>query len=96
MVLFYFKDFDDWSDVGLNIAKPPGLLQLFRNYCKITIDNKEYIEQLQRKVNTQGSQILALQRENEVYSNKIRNLEKYAIINYSILSFMSVSCTRLG
>lgn len=34
-VYYYgFKDFEDWDDVGLNIPKPPNLLQLYRNYCR--------------------------------------------------------------
>ena len=70
------QDFDDWSDVGLNTPKPPGLLQLFRNYRKITVDHSEYIEQLQRKINSLTSQILALQRENEMLNVKLRNTEK--------------------
>lgn len=70
------QDFDDWSDVGLNIPKPPGLLQLFRNYHKMTVDRREYLEQLQRKLSTQTSQILALQRENETLTGKVRSLER--------------------
>lgn len=27
----YFQDFELWDDVGLNIPKPPDLLQLYRN-----------------------------------------------------------------
>ena len=72
----YLQDFDDWGDVGLNIPKPPGLLQLFRNYHKMTEDRGEYVEQLQRKLSSQTSQILALQRENETLSGKVRNLER--------------------
>ena len=29
--IFYFQDFELWDDVGLNIPKPPDLLQLYRN-----------------------------------------------------------------
>lgn len=28
---FFFQDFELWDDVGLNIPKPPDLLQLYRN-----------------------------------------------------------------
>lgn len=28
---FYRQDFELWDDVGLNIPKPPDLLQLYRN-----------------------------------------------------------------
>lgn len=31
------QDSDDWDDVGLNIAKPPGLLYLFCNYSTFTL-----------------------------------------------------------
>ena len=70
------QDFDDWGDVGLNIPKPPGLVQLFRNYHKMTEDRGEYVEQLQRKLSSQTSQILALQRENETLTAKVRSLER--------------------
>jgi hypothetical protein len=30
----FFQDFDDWDDVGLNIAQPPNLLRLYRDYDK--------------------------------------------------------------
>lgn len=26
------QDFDDWDDVGINIAKPPGLVHIYRDY----------------------------------------------------------------
>jgi hypothetical protein len=71
------QDFDDWGDVGLNTPKPPGLLQLFRNYRKITVDRLEYIDQLQKKINSLTSQILALQRENEMLNTKLRNMDKF-------------------
>lgn len=29
--MFFFQDFELWDDVGLNIPKPPDLLQLYRN-----------------------------------------------------------------
>lgn len=29
--LINFQDFELWDDVGLNIPKPPDLLQLYRN-----------------------------------------------------------------
>lgn len=28
------QDFEDWQDVGLNISKPAGLLQIYREYMK--------------------------------------------------------------
>lgn len=31
------QDFDDWDDVGLNTAKPPDLLHLYRDYGHHTI-----------------------------------------------------------
>lgn len=33
------QDFDDWDDVGLNIAKPPELLTLYREGLKQTGQN---------------------------------------------------------
>lgn len=30
------KDFDDWDDVGLNTAKPPGLRQLYLYQGQVT------------------------------------------------------------
>ena len=30
----FSQDFDDWDDVGLNIAQPPNLLRLYRDYDK--------------------------------------------------------------
>ena len=29
---FCFQDFESWDDVGLNIAQPPDLLHLYRDY----------------------------------------------------------------
>ena len=60
----------------MNIPKPPGLLQLFRNYHKMTVDRREFVEQLQRKLSSQASQIGALQRENETLSGKVRSFER--------------------
>lgn len=33
----YFQDFEDWDDVGLNTAKPPDLLHLYRDYGHHTV-----------------------------------------------------------
>ncbi|XP_042901909.1 RAB11-binding protein RELCH homolog [Parasteatoda tepidariorum] len=35
------QDFEDWDDVGLNIPKPPNLLQIYRNYNKFYYLNNE-------------------------------------------------------
>ena len=32
-----FQDFEDWDDVGLNTAKPPDLLHLYRDYGHHTV-----------------------------------------------------------
>ena len=31
------QDFEDWDDVGLNTAKPPDLLHLYRDYGHHTV-----------------------------------------------------------
>ncbi|XP_025114881.1 lisH domain and HEAT repeat-containing protein KIAA1468-like isoform X4 [Pomacea canaliculata] len=55
------QDFEDWDDVGLNMPKPPGVVQLFRDYgthtspacetqdksCQADLDSKKYTEMLQ-------------------------------------------------
>ena len=36
-IVFFPQDFDDWDDVGLNTAKPPDLLHLYRDYGHHTV-----------------------------------------------------------
>lgn len=49
---FFWQDFDDWDDVGLNIPKPPALLQLFRNYSAALLSDKERLERIQDLVSS--------------------------------------------
>ena len=40
------QDFDDWDDVGLNIPKPPTLLELFRDYSTAVLSDKERLDRI--------------------------------------------------
>lgn len=39
------EDFEDWDSVGLNVAKPPSLLRLFRDFGQHIIPQKDRTEQ---------------------------------------------------
>ena len=40
----YFQDFESWDDVGLNIAQPPDLLHLYRDYCSHVMPTSDQCE----------------------------------------------------
>ena len=43
--MLILQDFEDWDDVGLNVAKPPGLVHLYRDFSQHTnpsIDRQEF------------------------------------------------------
>lgn len=70
-ISLYFKDFDDWDDVGLNISKPPELLALYRDGLKH---------------NALNSCTISTQTENEEVQNKedcsehVSSISKYFIV----------------
>ncbi|TRY74860.1 hypothetical protein TCAL_11211 [Tigriopus californicus] len=39
------EDFEDWDSVGLNVAKPPSLLRLFRDFGQHVVPEKDQTEQ---------------------------------------------------
>lgn len=44
--LFLAQNFDDWDDVGLNIPKPPNLLELFRGCSTVVLSDKERLDRI--------------------------------------------------
>lgn len=38
------EDFEDWDSIGLNVAKPPNLLRLFRDFKRHISPTKETCE----------------------------------------------------
>lgn len=41
---FIFQDFELWDDVGLNIPKPPDLLQLYRDFGNHQVSGKDLVD----------------------------------------------------
>ena len=39
-----FQDFESWDDVGLNIAQPPDLLHLYRDYSSHVMPTSDHCE----------------------------------------------------
>lgn len=39
-----FQDFELWDDVGLNIPKPPDLLQLYRDFGNHQVSGKDLVD----------------------------------------------------
>lgn len=69
------QNFEDWDDVGLNIPKPPQLLQQLRHYNSFSLGGQEQmnrIRHLEAEVTDLNSQILALKRENESLNLRLR------------------------
>ncbi|CAB3998176.1 lisH domain and HEAT repeat-containing KIAA1468 homolog isoform X2, partial [Paramuricea clavata] len=78
------QDFDDWDDVGLNIAQPPNLLRLYRDYDKHampmaastlakTEEENAKLEETCKKLNEQLEQ---LRKENERNEQNQRIIEE--------------------
>lgn len=44
------QNFEDWDDVGLNIPKPPNLLQLVRHYNSFSLSGQEHHQQISQMV----------------------------------------------
>ena len=44
------QDFDDWDDVHLDIAKPPDLLHLFRDYHNYTLSDQAKVDKIRQLV----------------------------------------------
>lgn len=44
LCLLWFQDFELWDDVGLNIPKPPDLLQLYRNCGNVTPSQRDTVD----------------------------------------------------
>ena len=47
------QDFEDWDDVGLNTAKPPDLLHLYRDYGHHTVPEVMLVLQAVKEEKTQ-------------------------------------------
>ncbi|XP_035218568.1 RAB11-binding protein RELCH homolog isoform X2 [Stegodyphus dumicola] len=62
------QDFEDWDDVGLNIPKPPNLLQLYRNFSRYMY--------LHNDVSTKMVQTDRIALENDESNSDFRNNEK--------------------
>ena len=86
-----FQDFEDWDDVGLNIAKPPDLLHLYRDYAHHTVpdvmlvlqsvkEEKANLEaehaKLQENCKKLQEEIGELRYENHVLAESIEKLER--------------------
>ncbi|XP_054716426.1 RAB11-binding protein RELCH homolog [Uloborus diversus] len=55
------QDFEDWDDVGLNIPKPPNLLQLYRNYSRYIYLRNEVVN---KSVQTETVSVNSSEEEN--------------------------------
>lgn len=44
LIFFIFQDFELWDDVGLNIPKPPDLLQLYRDFGNHQVTGKDLVD----------------------------------------------------
>ena len=44
------QNLDDWDDVGLNIPKPPALLQQFRHYDSLSLGGHEQVNRIDHLV----------------------------------------------
>ena len=91
LISFSGQDFEDWDDVGLNTAKPPGLLHLYRDYGHHTVPEvmlvlksvkaeKANLEvehsKLQDECRKLQEEIGELKYENHTLSENVKRLEK--------------------
>jgi hypothetical protein len=63
------QDFEDWQDVGLNIPKPPELLQIYRDFMRSTGYDKP------------PSNSVAVQTEDEEPENLVKEVELEKLVN---------------
>ncbi|CAH2002758.1 unnamed protein product [Acanthoscelides obtectus] len=89
------QDFDDWDDVGLNIAKPPELLHLYREGLKQTGQNtnaastqtdhdknKEKIKTLEIKIEELKAKLHKLEHDNtELNNNNLKLQEDIKLVS---------------
>ena len=86
-----FQDFEDWDDVGLNTAKPPDLLHLYRDYAHHTVPDVMLVLQSvkEEKTNLEAEhaklredckklqeEIGELRCENHILAESIEKLER--------------------
>jgi len=80
------QDIDDWDDVGVNTARPPDLLHLFRDYGKHVVEPqekdkdeikqlKDQIWQLEMNIKDYEHKVEELQAENGVLRETIKDYE---------------------
>ena len=70
------QDFEDWQDVGLNIQKPPGLLQIYREFMRSNGHDKPPSVDVEVQTNFES--------ENAQASDENEELQKDVIFNNSI------------
>lgn len=69
------QDFEDWDDVGINIAKPPDLIHLYRGFGGGLLVEKHDFECMASLDADINSNVLKLETEQQELSNKILQLE---------------------
>lgn len=67
------QDFEDWQDVGLNIPKPPELLQIYREFMRASGHDKPPSVDMAVQTNSESENIQTSE-ENDV-------LEEVVILN---------------
>jgi hypothetical protein len=80
------QDFDDWDDVGLNIAKPPELLTLYRDCFKQT-------NQISISTSTQTDFDFSYENLQSKIHSKVRSclhLDCYCLYLSNICNFFTV------
>jgi len=80
------QDFDDWDEVGLNTAKPPNLLKIYRSSGLQDVfgatDTEDFSVQTDIVVHDNlHMKIEELKQENETMQNKIEELNNLFVIN---------------
>ena len=73
------QDFEDWQDVGLNIPKPPELLQIYREFMRASGHDKP--PSIDMAVQTDAD------CENTQTSEENEELEEVVILNSLIRNF---------
>uniref|UniRef100_A0A4W6FSY5 LisH domain and HEAT repeat-containing protein KIAA1468 n=1 Tax=Lates calcarifer TaxID=8187 RepID=A0A4W6FSY5_LATCA len=87
------QDFELWDDVGLNIPKPPDLLQLYRN-CGTPLPSPRSTQQTE-VVQELEYQISLLNNEKQSLAEQIKKLQRCVhecIFVFTVVTFFFVPC----